>query len=356
MRVGGPQTNYHTSPAALTPAPTTNADPDPWDVGGVDVDGVASDIIELHPRNPEQTMTASEDGGVPEGETPPSGTERPWWTEKPVQASILAGFGKNAVDVARLVKKYPEALRTGNLTTAIQQTLLTAPDARIIDPAVKGLDAAKTAGRTFDAFDDKMMKASTAFAAFMSPVQFLSAFPSLGNSLLGKDGGVDNLATTAEGRAGVLQLIGGGIGLHMLNQARLQTAGGAASGLIGRLSAMGSAPIMADPMLTKIGLVSGLSVTLNELGYLDVLNENDPRSVSEKLGDAAHGTPVLNDSLLRTGALGGIGTLMGAKAIQSVKAAGSLGGLSTGQRFGLPIVAGLAGASLLGGLDFLNAD
>lgn len=344
--------------AGVGPAPASLQMPTSAD----EMRGLIDTAWSLHPRNAEQTMTASEQAeDAAAAESGAGAAERPWWTEKPVQASIFAGFGKNAVDVARLVKKYPEALRTGNLATAIQQTLLTAPDSRIIDPALKGAKVAGDAVKTFDRFDDYAMRISSGLAAPMSFIQFASAFPSLGNSLFGEDGGVDNLVNTAQGRAGVLQLAGGSLGLYMLNQARIQTAGQGAN-LLGRLAAIGSAPAMANPMLTKIGLVSGLSVTLNELGYLDVLNADDDRSAGQKLGDAVHRTPLLNSDWGRTllpTVVGGLAGYNAAKAMTAAPAGASLlekvGSTSLGQKLGVGVGAAMLGAQLLGGLDFMNS-
>jgi hypothetical protein len=178
--------------------------------------------------------------------------------------------------------------------------------------------------------------------------------PNLADAM-SKDGPwYQNIAQSTSGRAGVLQLAGGGLGLGVFLTALHQTKGAGATGIVDRVMAAAKAPVMAKPVFTTVGLASGALVMANELGYLDFLNTGETRSVPTVLSDAAHKTPVLNDSSLRTGALLTAGGVLGYKMQRAINTAGGLSGLSKGHLIGGAVVAGLLGAQLLGGLDVLN--
>ena len=433
-----------TPPATTTPDatafdPIAGSDPGFTSIGGLHLPSLTrlerlpEDLRAIHPKAPERRLPPKGTNEVPTAE---EGGDR--W----INYAIYAGFGKSGVDIARLVKKWPEAFRRKELATAITQTILTAPDKRIINPALQtvqgrgligsvkdgGLRAregaaslirriggsaatsdAKAAARaatasagsstgaaskavaaaqTFTKWDSGLMMASSALFLPMSVIQFGSAFPALNKALSNEDGSfdprsnLDALVNTSPGRGGALQLLGGSLGLGMLATAAIQTrkgpplfpegaSRGAKALVLGRaaanpvlhpvatassfgramavaakrpkatsinglkrLGSMATAPVMANTKLARIGVLSGVAVVLNQLGYLDVFNADRTKGRLDLVGDALHKTPVLNDSTLRGPALLGVGALVATNAHRSIKAAGSIGATSLGTKIG----------------------
>jgi hypothetical protein len=284
------------------------------------------------------------------------------------KAAMLVGIGggflQNGVDVARLVKKYPEALRAGRfepslgrlgrLPTAIGLTFLTRADNRIVDPTAPRVASAASLGRSFTRFDELAMKSSVLLGASLAALQVGSAIPNLVDAV-GKEGPWhENLVGSTSGRAGMLQLGGGLLGASVFAAALHQTAG-QGTGVVGRVLAAGKAPIAARPLWGRIGLATGAVVLANELGYLDMLNAGEQRSAGRVLADSARRTPVLNDPTLRTGALLGAAGVVGFKANRAIAASGAgLRGLRAGHWIAGAAVAGLLGTQLLGGLKGLD--
>ncbi len=321
------------------------------------------------PSSPAREGAPTQDPAtVPPAATAPQetdGSERSDAARIAMMIGLGGGFAQNAIDVVRLIKKYPEALRAGQfdpslgklgrLPTAVGLTALTRPDNRILDPTWRGLAASlETGGRTFDRFDEIAMKSSVLLGASLAAIQIGSSIPNLADAL-GKDGPwYENLAQSTSGRAGMLQLAGGTLGAAVFATALKQTAGQAGPGVVSKVLTAGSAPIMARPIWGRIGLATGAVVMANELGFLDWLNKGETRTVGQALGEATHKTPVLNDPELRTAAILGAGGIVGYKSHRAVAAAGGLSGLGKGHIIGGAIVAGLLGAQLLGGLAGMN--
>lgn len=343
------------------------------------IDVVGGSLLQYHPSNPNYRMTgqhqqqATVNAQVPaDRQAPPSGGtakqsdggERSGLAKSMMLAGIGGGFLANAIDIARTVKKYPEALRAakfdpslgtlGRLPTAIGLTAAMRPDARLVDPMAPRVPSAASLGKSFTRFDEIAMKSSVLLGTSLAALQLASAVPNLADAL-SKDGPwYQNIAQSTSGRAGVLQLAGGGLGLGVFLTALHQTKGVGATGVVDRVMAAAKAPIMARPVFTTIGLASGAVVMANELGYLDFLNTGETRSVPTVLSDAAHRTPVINDPALRTGALLTAGGVLGYKMQRAITAAGGLSGLGKGHLIGGAVIAGLLGAQLLGGLDALD--
>jgi hypothetical protein len=275
------------------------------------------------------------------------------------------GFLQNGIDVARLIKKYPEALRAGSfepglgrlgrLPTAVGLTFLTRADNRIVDPLAPRVASAASLGRSFTRFDELAMKSSVLLGASLAAIQIGASIPNLMDALDNEGPWYANLAGSTSGRAGVLQLSGGVIGAAVFATALRQTAGQAGTDVVARVLAAGKAPIMARPLWGRIGLATGALVAANELGYLDMFNAGERRATPTVLAEAARKTPVINDSTGRTAVLLGVGGMIGFKAHRGVLAAGgALSGISKGHIVGGAVVAGLLGAQLLGGLHTLD--
>jgi hypothetical protein len=271
---------------------------------------------------------------------------------------------QNVVDITRIIKKYPEALRAGKyveglgrfgrLPTALTMTAMTRPDARLINPLAPRVASAASGGMSFTRFDELAMKTSVFMGTAIAAIQLASAVPNLIDAVTNNDGPWhENLLGTTSGRAGMLQLATGSLGMGMFATALRQTSG-RSSGLVGRVMEAGKAPIMANPFLTKVGIASGVVLAANELGYFDFFNKHEKRDVPTILRDAARRTPVLSDSSLRTAALLGSAAYVGFKAQRAI-ASGGLSALGKGPLIGGAIVATLLGAQLLGGLSALDA-
>lgn len=335
----------------------------------------------FHPRDPQLRVTgrstaSSQDGtdrrrheDAAAGATSDGG-ERSSVARTAMMVGIGGGLVQNAIDVTRLVKKYPEALRAGRfepalgragrMPTALALTALTRPDARVIDPSAPRIASTASGGKSFTRFDEAAMKSSVLLGASLAGLQIAASIPNL-HDALSKDGPwYENLAQSTSGRAGVLQLAGGGLGVTLFATALRQTRGeGSAAGVVQRIITAGKAPIMARPIFGQIGTATGIVVMANELGYLDFLNRGETRAAPTVLRDAARRTPVFNDPALRTAAIVGGSGIVGYKAHRAIQAAGGIGGgglagLGKGHVAGAAIFAGLLGAQLLGGLGSLD--
>lgn len=289
---------------------------------------------------------------------------------------MIGGGAVNAIDVARLIKKYPEALRAGafdpslgrfgRIDAAIGQTIATAPNRNIIDPLAPRVASAESLGRSFTRFDEVAMKTSTFLSSSLAAIQFGSSIPNLIDAVGNEGPWQQNLYDNQSGRSGVLQFAGGGMGLGMLGTALVQShrmglgdpvAEGAKSALgrgVQRLIDSGKAPVMANPLLKYIGIGSGLAAMANEIGYFDAFDRGNTRSVATTLRDAARKTPVLNDEKLRTAAFGAGGALAAWKGTQAALKEGGLRNLGKGHIGGVAVAAGLLGANLLGAFGTLD--
>lgn len=366
-----------------------------WQIPGLGVElptavRIAHEGSELlrrwHPRDPDLRVHGQHDGpraepgpeplppqvertrpGDASGEAPPAREqvradedERSSTAKVAMLVGLGGGFLQNGLDVVRLLKKYPEAVRAGQfdpslgrmgrLPTAVGLTFLTRPDNRIVDPTAPRVASMASAGKSFTHFDEVTMKASVLMGASLAALQIGSSIPNLADALDNEGPWYENLAMSTSGRAGMLQLTGGTIGATVFATALRETAGQGGGTLVGRVLAAGKAPIMARPIWGRIGLATGAIVAANELGFFDRLNRNETRSTGQTLADATHRTPVLNDGAMRTAAILAAGGVVGFKAHRAITVAGGLGGLRPGHVIGGAVAAGLLGAQLLGGL------
>jgi len=304
---------------------------------------------EYHPRDPQRQVGVAQPGH----DDAPAKTERSGVAKYAIIGAIGGGMLTNAIDVARILKKVPEAYRGGLLGTALTQAITTAPAMPIINPPPPGvaLDAVR-GGMSFSKWDAGLMQASVALSSAVAVIQVASAVPNLYDAL-SQDGGVVNLAGTTSGRAGVLQLTGGGIGLYLLKRALSETKS-TPGGFVKRVVEAGKAPIMANAMWKRVGIASGVAVMANELGYLDFLDKDNKRAVVTTLKDATHRTPVLNSDTWRSVALIGATAITAKKLITASMEAGALMPMPRGPLRNAGIAVGLLGLQLAGGLDFLN--
>lgn len=337
-------------------------------------------LWEFHPRDPDLRLTGrhlpdrpaapapAEDAGPPPADS--DGGERSGAARTATMVGIGGGLAQNVVDVTRLVKKYPEALRAGHyepalgrlgrLPTAVGLTALTRPDSRVIDPTAPRAASLASSGKSFTAFDELAMKSSVLLGAGLAGLQVASSIPNLYDALSRGEGAwYEDLALSTSGRAGVLQLAGGSLGLTLFATALRQTRGQGTSGLVQRIITAGRAPIMAKPLFGRIATGSALLVMANELGYLDFLNRGERRRAGTVLREAAQGTPVINDPQLRTAAILVGAGMVGYKGHRALQAAGGLaaGGVSAigpARLAAGAVFAGLLGAQLLGALAPLD--
>jgi hypothetical protein len=398
-----PRTQPESLPLGLPSDPQAQPVPGTWQLPFTNLlvpspDRAVVEGLELlriwHPRNPEARMQGRhtpleptpdaptpqprpEPGQTPaptQGEEPPPAGDKPADEEKDERSEVAkiamlvglgGGFAQNGLDVVRLLKKYPEALRAGQfdpglgrlgrVPTAVGLTFLTRPDNRIIDPLAPRVASLASVGKSFTRWDELAMKSSVLLGASLAGLQIASSVPNLIDALDNEGPWYENLAASTSGRAGVLQLAGGTIGAAIFAKALSQTVGHGGEGVVGRVLAAGKAPIMAQPIWGRIGLGMGALVAANELGFLDMFNKDEDRTTGEVLADAAHRTPVVSDSSWRTGVLLAAGGIVGFKAHRSYVAAGhALSGVSKGQWIGAAVTAGLLGAQLLGGLSGLD--
>jgi hypothetical protein len=354
------------SPVRSAPLPTGLELPTPRDV----VEGGHDLLRDWHPRDPSirvngRFRSATRDEAPVEPGAEADGGARSGAARAAMFIGLGGGFVQNGIDVARMAKKFPEALRAarfdpalgraGRLPTALSLAVQTRVDSRIVDPLAPRMATAASLGKSFTRFDEIAMRASVLLGASLSIVQIGSAIPNIADAV-SKDGPWhENLLQSTPGRFGVLQLGGGLLGASIFTAALRQTAGQAGEGVITRILAAGKSPLMAKPLWGQIGIGTGLLVAANELGYLDMLNVGETRSTKQVLSDAAHRTPVINDPKLRTAAILGAGGVVGYKAHRAFAAAGgSMAGVGKGHWIAGAAVAGLLGVHLLGGLSALN--
>jgi hypothetical protein len=370
------------SPGAPRPLPVPQDEVEPidqpeatsWHLPGIPidlptpshvVDGGGDLIEQWHPRSPDLRVGRAQDRPSPTSEGDAS-DERTGLAKAAMVAGMGGGLVLNAVDLARLAKKFPEALRAarfdpslgrlGRLPTALALAAQVRVDDRIVNPLAPRVASAASLGRSFTRFDELAMRTSVLLGASLAAVQVASAIPNIIDAV-GKDGPWhENLLQTTAGRFGMLQL-GGGLlagGIFATALARTHAAAGGA-GLVQHVMAASKSPIMAKPIVGQIGIAAGLITAANELGYLDMLNSGETRSIGQVLGDAARGTPVLSDPTLRTGVLLGAGAVTGFKLHRAMTAGGGIGALSKGHWAAAGIVGGLLGAQLLGRLGALDS-
>jgi len=389
-----------------------------------DIDIRVSGAYEPMARPAPRKTAAAEDSN-------PARAERSESAKLAIQIGLAGGFTQNTIDVLRTIKKLPEAHRTGHLGMAINQVFVARPDNRIIDPLAprpapgsgtwmnQAFDEARAVrtrivervlpsslrdGRlgamlrptapseqalrpplstmkTFSRFDEIAMKSSVLLGSALSGIQVATAIPNLVDAVE-QDW---NLAATTSGRAGVLQLVGGGIGMWVFGRSLEQATGTkgifsalkvfahpdvmrrtyAEQGLgaaikattraqLNTVIAAGRAPINAVPWLGKLGLTHAAVIGLNELGYLDKLNSGETRDLPKVLRDAAHGTPGLNSAPIRTGVFVGLGAIFAAKAGWGTFSARSLRAVTPTQGIGMATMGALLVAEKLGKLDGLN--
>lgn len=380
-----PEADWHVPFTPLlvpTPAELLRQGPSLWDMHPRNPEGIGRPGHHADSNLPQNASTSpasgAEDAGAPHAsEDAGESAERSGAAKTAMTAGIAGGLAQNAIDVTRLVKKYPEALRAGRfdpalgplgrLPTALGLTALTRPDSRVIDPRAPRVATAASIGKSFSRWDEIAMKSSVLLGTSLAGVQILSSIPNLADAL-GKDGPwQENLAMSTSGRAGVLQLGGGVLGASLFYTALRQTkASSTAVGNVSRILEAGKAPIMARPLFGRIGTATALVVMANELGYLDSLNKGESRSIGAVLGDAGRGTPVVNDPALRTAAILGAAGIVGFKGHRAFMAAGGLtravsalpnglAGISKGHVIGGAVVTALLGAQLLGGLSSLDS-
>lgn len=384
----------HPEPGPIVPdatEPRAQSTPGTWELPFTNLivpspDRAVVEGLELlrvwHPRNPDARMQ----GRYTPLETTPRNADGTPATDVPTAApgdesddqdaladiakaatliGMGGGFAQNGLDVVRLLKKYPEALRAGQfdpglgklgrLPTAVGLTFLTRPDNRIVDPLAPRVASLASAGKSFTRWDELLMKSSVLIGASLAGLQIAASVPNLMKAA-STDGPLhENLVMSTNGRTGVLQLAGGTLGAAIFAKALSQTAGQAGEGVVARVLAAGKAPIMAQPVWGRIGIGMGALVAANTLGYLDMFNKDETRSTGQVLADAAHRTPVLSDSSWRTGVLLATGGIISFKAHRSYAAAGhAISGVSKGLWIGAAVTAGLLGAQLLGGLSGLD--
>lgn len=320
------------------------------------------DLFRYHPRDPSIRVSGSQQESPEESR---SGAAK---------AAMTVGIGgaasQNVLDVGRLLKKVPEAARAakfdpslgraGRIPTLGGLLALQRPDSRIIDPLAPRVASAASLGKSFTRIDEIAMKSSMLLGTSVSAIQVGTSIPNLVDAVRTEGPWHENLAATTSGRAGVLQLAGGSIGVTLFGLALRQTRGQGDGGVIPRMLTAAKAPLLARPIWGKVGIGSFALVLANETGYFDKLNSGESRSGGTVLREAAHKTPVLNDAAWRTAAIGIAGSVVGYKSHRAIQAAGGLGGgglagLGKGHVIGGAIVGGLLGAQLLGGLKVLDA-
>jgi hypothetical protein len=302
----------------------TSADAfDPQPPGDPGVTGriidLGGDLLQVHPRDPgirargeSSNLDASDRHVVPDDGAASAGLAAIATT-----VGLIGGFAQNTIDVARLAVKYPEAYRAGRLETAIQLTLLTRPDNRIIDPEAPRTPCPLT-GRSFTYVDELGMKASAVLGAGMSVIQLAAGLAILHIALQQDGTATQDISQSVIGRAGLLNIVSGAIGAGVFGAAYLGAApakaspGGILAGhSMARMLDAARSPLLARPVVGQALLGAAALIIANQIGWLDPLNHDDSRSIGESLRDAAHATPVLNDSVNRATALAGISALTG---------------------------------------------
>lgn len=297
------------------------------------------------PKTPPHQATSAPTGGAGSG-----------FADTALKIAIVSGLGKQALDGMRLVPKLKESFHarqymddggrwnSGRLPTAIRQMLTLQPSTTIIDPRaptptdlskmtaeLRHAALAASGGRTFTRLDRNAYITSTLLGAGLAGITLASGAPNMISGVLQE--GPLGLVNTKEGRAGLIQLGGGGLAVGLLAQGmrdvspdvRLQRAqratdkslralAGAAPTINDRMptamrnvyeglhhiAAGARAPRNALPWTAAAGLGSAALLWINRWGYLDVANAADNRSISDRLHQAVDATPLVG-ALTSTG-------------------------------------------------------
>lgn len=288
-----------------------------------------------------------------------------------IQASFGAIILRSGLDAARVVVKLPEAMRADEalrqagdgahavrVRTAITQLALISPNTHLIDPEAPRVASAASAWKSFTRFDDIAYRASSISGVGISGVQVIAGLPNIAEAM--RKDGASSLVTSKAGRAGVMQIATGTLGLGIFGAALVATRGQLASsgGALARtqehLLAAARSPVMTRPWITRAMIASTVPVTANEMGAFAFLDAGEERSTSEVLRDAARQLPLVDRPWLRQVLLGAGVVAFASAAERHVAAGGTLGTLGTGMRLGAAAVAMLGVAEMAGGLQFLD--
>lgn len=118
-------------------------------------------------------------------------------------------------------------------------------------------------------------QASNAISLGLLGVGMLYGFPNLYEGWT-DGGGVDGLVETRHGRTGVLATAGNLFQLGVMGTAFAQAPQGA-----GRFGAMLKSPLLSSGPMILASIAIGIPVTVNELGFLDFLNDDNDLSPIE---------------------------------------------------------------------------
>lgn len=284
-----------------------------------------------------------------------------------VGVGLAGGSVQNLLDMGRIAVKLPELTtagayapglgKLGRLPSAAGILLLTPlglsrPDSRIVDPSAPPIRSVASAGKSFTALDARLMKSSVLIGSSLAFLTTASGLVNLVDAVRQDGPWHEELAGSTAGRTGVLQVLGGAMGLGLFATA-IQRTKAPTGGVVSTVLAASKSPIMAKPLFSRLGAAFSVAVFANELGYLDSLNAGETRSFTGTLGAAARHTPVLNDPTFRTATLGLIGGGVGASAIRAART-GGLGAIGPVKLGVGALVAGLVGAQALGGLHRLD--
>lgn len=280
-------------PLPFTPvAPGTTDDlDDRFGPSRARLDLVRRDIDRLAPSAPDTPITES----IKEHDR--SGIAK--WA---VYGSMGGGVLNNGIDVARLVKKYPEALRAGRfdpslgrfgrIDAAIGQTITMAPNRNIINPLAPRTPSVASLGRSFTKVDELAMKTSTMLGSSLAGLQFASSIPNLIDAASAEGPWNENLYDNASGRSGVLSFAGGGLGLAMLGTALVQTNPKLASARAERYASGTPAPTLRERTqqvrgaLTREQLAQRTSSAAARVRDIDVRAAVRPTQVRSSMGGA----------------------------------------------------------------------
>jgi hypothetical protein len=179
-------------------------------------------------------------------------------------------------------------------------------------------------GRTFTRFDRHAYIYSTLLGAGLAGVTLASGAPNMISGVMQE--GPSGLGNTKEGRAGLIQLAGGGLAVGLLaqgmrdvgpdvrQQRALRATEKSRRALTGvrptaydrmptiirnvyeglhHIAAGARAPRNALPWTAAAGLGSAALLWMNRWGYLDPVNANDQRSMADRLYQAVDATPLI---------------------------------------------------------------
>lgn len=219
-----------------------------------------------------------------------------------VGASFIGGGIRNAIDEVRLGAALPYAARMGRTSEWIKDTVLLAPEERVITPELLSRSNFQTA----------MYRSSAVLGVTLGGVQALSGGLSLWAGI-NRDGW-NGISGNREGRSGLFQLLGGGVSMYMLQKAirstPAQTGGSALGSAISRVVAASKAPIFGNHMLTNVGIGMAVLTGANVYGFFDWMDHGNTRSVGTVMRDAARNLPMTGSSTQRSMLFGGLGAGM----------------------------------------------